>query len=160
VKTGEQSRREFFAGAGQAASVAALGGTMACLLQACGGGGSPTTASNAPPLPVISGSVAGGAITLAIDATSPLATVGGAALLQASGGSYLVARTSQDGFTALTAICTHQGCTITGFESQRYVCPCHGSNFSTSGGVVVGPASRSLRQYATTFANNVLTITL
>jgi len=40
-----------------------------------------------------------------------------------------------------------------------YVCPCHGSRFDTSGRVLNGPVSRSLRQYQTQFANGVLTIT-
>jgi hypothetical protein len=46
-----------------------------------------------------------------------------------SRGSFLVARTGTDTFTALTAICTHQQCTVTGFADNRYVCPCHGSQY-------------------------------
>jgi Rieske Fe-S protein len=71
-----------------------------------------------------------------------------------------VARTSDSGFTALTAICTHQACTITGFASQEYVCPCHGSRFGLNGGVLSGPAPRALRSFATRFANGVLTISI
>jgi cytochrome b6-f complex iron-sulfur subunit len=95
-----------------------------------------------------------------IDAASPLNTVGGAALLRVSGGSFLVSRTAQDTFVALTATCTHEACEVTGFQNQRYVCPCHGSEYSTSGSVTKGPAPLALRQFATRFANNVLTITL
>jgi Rieske Fe-S protein len=111
-------------------------------------------------LPTISGSSAGGAVTLTVDASSPLASVGGAALVQSSSGFFLVARTAADAFTALTATCTHEACTINGFSSPRYVCPCHGSQFDTSGRVANGPATTALRQFATRFANNVLTITL
>jgi len=71
-----------------------------------------------------------------------------------------VARTAQDTFTALTATCTHEACTITGFDSSAYVCPCHGSRFNTSGRVLTGPASSSLRTFTTQFSNNVLTIAL
>ena len=101
-----------------------------------------------------------GAVNVAIDSASPLASVGGAALVQSPAGLFLVARTSQTTFTALTSLCTHQDCTITGFLNSRYVCPCHLSQFSTSGSVVQGPAVAPLRQFATAFANNVLTITL
>jgi len=104
--------------------------------------------------------VSGGAIALTIDASSPLNNVGSAALVQAASVNVLVARTGQDAFTALTAICTHEQCTVTGFENQTYVCPCHGSRFSTSGSVTNGPASSPLRQFATRFAGNVLTITI
>jgi cytochrome b6-f complex iron-sulfur subunit len=114
--------------------------------------------SNAPALPVISAGVVSGAATLTVDAASPLATVGGAALVQSTLGNFLVARTSQNAFTALTAVCTHEICTITGFQAPTYVCPCHGSQFNTSGGVVQGPAAAPLRSFPTTFNNNVLTI--
>ncbi|MEP7309006.1 MAG: ubiquinol-cytochrome c reductase iron-sulfur subunit [Acidobacteriota bacterium] len=147
------TRRAFFLRAGEAASLTALGS----MLQACGG--SPTSPSSAAPaLPTINGTSANGVVSVTIDPASALATVGGAALVQASNAAFLVARTAQSSFTALTAICTHEGCTITGFQSPKYVCPCHGSQYSTSGGVLSGPATQALRQFTTQFANNVLTI--
>ena len=99
-------------------------------------------------------------MTVNIDSGSALASVNGAALVNSSAGSFLVTRTGQETFVALTAICTHEGCTVSGFENQVYVCPCHGSRYSTSGGVVQGPATSALRQFSTRFANPVLTITL
>ena len=128
------------------------------MIDACGG--SATSPSSVPQLRTISASVAGGAIALTVDASSPLASVGSAALVQTSSGNFLVARTAQDSFTALTAVCTHEACTVTGFDNQIYVCPCHGSEYSTSGAVVKGPAPAALRQFPTRFANNVLTITV
>ena len=95
---------------------------------------------------------------MTIDASSPLSTVGDAVLVQSALGLFLVARTGQSTFSALTAICTHQTCTITGFAGQSYVCPCHGSQFSTGGQVLGGPAPTSLRQFATQFDGTVLTI--
>ena len=149
------TRREFCTDACRVLSLAGL----AALLPGCGGGGSPTAPSGSvPALPVVSAPVAGGAATIPIDAASPLASVGGAALVQTSSGNLLVARTAQETFAAFTAVCTHQACTITGFQNQLFVCPCHGSQFSTAGSPVSGPANRALRQFATSFANNVLTI--
>jgi cytochrome b6-f complex iron-sulfur subunit len=104
--------------------------------------------------------VSGSTVVVQIDSASPLAAVGGAAQVRSSGGVFLVARTAQESFTALTATCTHQACTITGFDSARYICPCHGSQFASSGRVLTGPATTSLRTFSTQFANNVLTITL
>lgn len=107
----------------------------------------------------MTGSRANGVVTLTIDAGSPLATIGSAALVQTSGTAFLVARTGQDSFTALSAICTHQTCTITNFSNQLFVCPCHGSEFDSAGRVARGPAGVALHQFPTQFASNVLTIT-
>ena len=147
------TRREFCA---QAAGLAALGGAFT-ILPGCGG--SPTSPSNASALPVVAGTRVAGGVTVAVDGSSPLAAAGSAALVQASGGDFLVARTDASTFVALSALCTHQVCTITGFASQTYVCPCHGSTFDVNGRVLGGPAPTALHKYVTQFANGVLTIT-
>jgi cytochrome b6-f complex iron-sulfur subunit len=138
-----QSRREFCQHACSAASLAALG----VLLPGCGGS-SPTAPTGG-----------GGVPSLAV-VNSTLNTVGNAALVQASGRQFLVARTAQDTFVALTAICTHENCTITGFSGGIYVCPCHGSRYNTAGAVQSGPAPRNLAQFASAFANGVLTVSV
>jgi nitrite reductase/ring-hydroxylating ferredoxin subunit len=149
------SRRTFCVQACQTASCLALGS----LVQACGGGGG-SAPSNVPQLSLVNGSVSGVTVVIQVDSASPLATVGGAAQVRSSGGVFLVSRTAQDSFTALTAMCTHEACTITGFDSSAYICPCHGSRFNTRGGVLNGPATTALRTFATQFSNNVLTISL
>ena len=150
----EIDRRTFCIQACQAASCLALGSLAA----ACGGGGS--SPSNVPQLLSLNGNVSGSTVVVQIDSSSPLASVGGAAVVRSSGGAFLVARTAQDSFSALTTVCTHETCTITGFDNTNFVCPCHGSRFSTTGRVVNGPASAPLRSFATSFSNNVLTISL
>jgi cytochrome b6-f complex iron-sulfur subunit len=152
--TPRSSRREFCVHACQAVSLVAAG----ALLQACSGNS--TSPSGSATLPTINASAAVGALTLTIDAASPLAAVGSAALVQSPAGNALVSRTAQDTFTAVTAVCTHEACTIDGISGQIYVCPCHGSQFSTTGGVVKGPAASPLRQFSTRLAGNVLTVTL
>ena len=146
------TRREFCAYACQAGSLLAAG-TFA----ACGGSSTSPSSTNAPPLSAVSGTVSGRTISVAIDGASALAAVGSAATVQTSLGTFLISRTAQDSFSALTAICTHEQCTVSGFASNQFVCPCHGSRFTTAGAVANGPATRSLQSYATQFANGVLT---
>jgi cytochrome b6-f complex iron-sulfur subunit len=156
----EQTRRQFCANTCRVASVAALGGALAAALESCGGGSSPTSPGGglASSLPVVNGSISGSTITVTVTGTA-LATAGALALVRTSAGDVLAARTAADTFVALSAGCTHQNCEITGFAGQIYVCPCHGSQFDTSGRVVQGPAASPLRQFQTQFANDVLTIT-
>jgi cytochrome b6-f complex iron-sulfur subunit len=132
---------------------------VAAVVEACGNGAGPS-GINAPSLPTIDANVDGGTIALTVDASSPLSPLGSAALVQTSAGNFLVAHTAAETFTALTAVCTHQVCTVTGYQSSTYVGPCHGSEFSTSGAVIRGPASAPLQSFATRFASPTLTITL
>jgi Rieske Fe-S protein len=108
----------------------------------------------------VNGSANGNTVVVNIDANSPLSNVRSAALVQSSLGLLLVAHTAAGTFTALASTCTHQACTISGFDNQRYVCPCHGSTFDTNGRVLGGPAPAALRQFATGFNAGVLTITV
>ena len=45
---------------------------------------------------------------------------------------------------AISAVCTHLGCTVGAVEGGGFFCPCHGSRFDPSGAVVAGPAPRHL----------------
>jgi Rieske Fe-S protein len=48
-------------------------------------------------------------------------------------------------FEAFTAVCTHQGCTVSSVSGGTINCPCHGSKFSvTNGSVMNGPAATPL----------------
>ncbi len=55
----------------------------------------------------------------------------------------IVCRT-HDGIRALSARCTHLGCTITHQADGLLVCPCHGSRFHLDGTVAAGPSVRAL----------------
>lgn len=46
---------------------------------------------------------------------------------------------------AISSICTHFGCTVQwDAESNKFNCPCHGSQYDAQGRVVRGPAKRPL----------------
>ncbi len=132
------------------------GGLAASIFSDCGG---PSAPSETPTLPIVNGSEFHGVITVAIDAGSPLAPVGGVALLQTSLGLFLVAHTGVNAFTTLDAMCTHANCVITTYVNHVFMCPCHGATFDTNGRVVSGPAPTSLPRYPSTYTNGVLTIT-
>lgn len=148
-------RREFCWHGCQAATLAALG----LFADACGNPTSPSGNLSASLLTVVSGTNAGNTVTVNIASAPALAAVGGAALIDAPSGKFLAFRTAQDTFSAMTAICTHEGCTVTRFASPNFVCECHGSEYNSTGGVVKGPASRALQRFTASFANSVLTIT-
>jgi cytochrome b6-f complex iron-sulfur subunit len=148
------SRRQFCAGACQVASCAAL----ATVVTGCADGQtSPSTPASM--LPSLAGRFSVSVVQVNASGTA-LANVGGAALVESTAGLFLLARTSGTGFTAVDAVCTHEGCTVNGAAGDIYVCPCHGSRYDRNGQVVNGPARASLRQYATTFADDVVTIRL
>ncbi len=49
------------------------------------------------------------------------------------------------GLYAISAICTHLGCTVARQEGGDFFCPCHGSRFDAHGKNISGPAPRPLR---------------
>lgn len=138
----------------------ASGATIATLFSACGGSTSPTSPSGmTSTLGVLSGRFSGSNVQVTVEG-SALANVDGAALVESTAGVFLLARTSETTFSAIEAVCTHQGCTINGIDGTTYVCPCHGSRYNRNGQVMGGPAMASLRRYTTTFTNGVVTIAL
>lgn len=56
---------------------------------------------------------------------------------------------TDEGVTALYTVCTHLGC-LYGWREQenKFVCPCHGSQFDKDGDYILGPAPRSLDRFA------------
>ena len=51
---------------------------------------------------------------------------------------------NESGFSALSLVCTHLGCTIEA-KDTGFACPCHGSRFAADGTVANGPAGKPLR---------------
>ncbi|WP_152187752.1 QcrA and Rieske domain-containing protein [Georgenia satyanarayanai] len=61
-----------------------------------------------------------------------------------AGAEVVVTRVSEEEVVALSAVCTHQGCTVRR-ESTELACPCHGSRFAVADGAVLqGPAEEPL----------------
>ena len=78
----------------------------------------------------------------ALAATSDV-PVGGGMILSAK--KIVITQPQAGSFKAFTAICTHQGCTVSTVSGGTINCPCHGSKFNiTNGSVVNGPAASPL----------------
>jgi len=57
--------------------------------------------------------------------------------------SRLFIASSGEGIGAMSAVCTHLGCTVARVE-WGFQCPCHGSKFDSGGRVLAGPAPKPL----------------
>jgi cytochrome b6-f complex iron-sulfur subunit len=72
--------------------------------------------------------------------------------------SIIIARDSSGNFIALYDVCSHAGCTIQFDGRSQFPCPCHGSIFNESGGVVNGPATSGVKKYNTTLTGTSLRV--
>ncbi len=62
---------------------------------------------------------------------------------------------NDQGFYALSTICTHLGCTPNWLQSeQKFKCPCHGSGYYITGINFEGPAPRPLERFNITIADD------
>ncbi|GAB4007845.1 hypothetical protein GCM10028808_12520 [Spirosoma migulaei] len=103
-----------------------------------------------------------GAISFTVDLTnsnySKLKTAGQYAII----GSLIVAKSKSGSFVALSKTCTHEGTEVQYRAAQDDIyCSNHGSEYSLTGAVDVGPATKALTQYKTSLSadGNTLTVT-
>ncbi len=74
-------------------------------------------------------------------------------------GKFYLARLADGGFLALSRTCTHLGCTVPwSAKENKFICPCHSSEFDISGEVLSPPAPRALDIYQVTIENNVIKV--
>lgn len=121
-----------------------------CSLESCSSSSDPSPSTPAPT-----------GIDFTLDLTAPvnaaLLTDGG--FVYKSGVIVVCLSASLQVYTAVSQACTHQGTTI-GFDvaNGNFLCPNHGSRFSTAGAVVNGPATASLKKYNTTLTGTNLRV--
>ncbi len=71
---------------------------------------------------------------------------------------YLVCH-EDGGFMAMSAKCTHLGCALPWDESQqKFICPCHASQFDILGNVLSSPAPRALDLFAVSIVNKEIRV--
>jgi len=119
-----QPRRRFLQMLAQGGAVAGA----ASLGIGCGAGGGPAVVGNVSSLAVGS--------------------------LQAVSSDAIVLGRDAQGVYAMSAICTHSGCDMSGGQgtvsASGIFCNCHGSAFDADGNVLQGPARSALEHYAVT----------
>jgi cytochrome b6-f complex iron-sulfur subunit len=125
-----------------------------CGIASCGSkGDSPT------PAPPSSGPAPGSGNVFSADLNTELTAVGSA---KTASGVILVRIATGNATTSFTAVqvaCTHEGTPI-GYSNGQgiFICPLHGSQFSKTGAVLLGPAAASLRQYTVSITGTTLTV--
>ena len=135
------NRREFLARSAMAAAALAA-------IEGCGDG-------QIGPTAVTVGS--SGNLAVKLSDFPQLATTG--TLVRIPNSTVAVTRTGANTFTALSTICTHEGCD-TNVSANRLSCPCHDSLFSNTGAVLRGPATRALPSLNYTFDSTTQTLTI
>lgn len=81
--------------------------------------------------------------------------VGGGRILVAE--EVVITQPERGRVRCFSAVCTHQGCVVTGVEDGTINCGCHGSRFSVADGTVVsGPASTALPAVRITVEDGVV----
>jgi len=125
-----------------------VAGICAVCLGAC-------SKSNAP------GGGAGPAnVNFTVDLNSNLINIGNSIVQSGVIVARLAAGNTASSFTAVQVNCTHEGTSINYNTGQGvFICPNHGSRFSTSGTVLLGPATSNLQQYNINVAGTSLIIT-
>jgi cytochrome b6-f complex iron-sulfur subunit len=143
------SRREFLVGS---IKVTAVAGIAAYVLPGC-------TQAQKPGAP--------GATTITVDVAQPanaaLANVGGAVFVNNpldADRAIIVFRAATDKVNAFTSRCTHLGGQVQLPVNGVETCILHGSQYSTDGTVILGPATQNLATYTAVVNGTVITITV
>ncbi len=106
----------------------------------------------------------GGPFQIAISDFPDLATTGVIVDIGRVAPERTLMRTGPATFIGLSRICSHQQCTID-IKTDHYQCPCHLSEFTSTGAVIHGPNVASapigpLRQLAISFDASTQTLTV
>lgn len=74
-------------------------------------------------------------------------------------GRFYLARLADGGFLALSRTCTHLGCTVPWVAGKnKFICPCHSSQFDITGEVISPPAPRALDIFQVSIENNIVKV--
>lgn len=77
-----------------------------------------------------------------------------------SANDIVLANTSDNGYVAVTLICTHQGNRNVLYSTNKFMCTIHGATFDNRGVATSSVTSKALTTYKVTQTGNVLTVAL
>ena len=73
-------------------------------------------------------------------------------------GVYVVP-TGSGGLKVLSSVCPHLGCAVRWIETQgKFICPCHGGTFTSTGVRVSGPPLRAMDELESEIENGILRV--
>jgi len=74
-------------------------------------------------------------------------------------GKFYLACLDDGGFLALSRTCTHLGCTVPWVSKEnKFICPCHSSEFDIKGEVLSPPAPRALDIFEVSIENKIVKV--
>jgi cytochrome b6-f complex iron-sulfur subunit len=141
-------RRDFVSNVSMALALACAGGLAACTKHMADGPDNNNGGGNAK---------------LTADLGTELLNTGG---FKIGGGVILIriaAGNTASAFSALSSTCTHEGCTVSNFNSSSDLIECnapcgHGSRYTTTGAVQTGPATAALPKMTISINGNTLSV--
>lgn len=143
------NRKEFFARVGFGAASVLVPACVAGIAASCSSSdGSKTNSGGTNPPPT--------GVDFSVDVSSGSLATNGGFMVQ---NGIVIARTTSGIFLAVSAACTHQGTNVNyNSNSNSFICPNHGAQFSSTGVVTQGPAASNLTQYKTALTGNTLRV--
>jgi thiosulfate dehydrogenase [quinone] large subunit len=141
-------RRRFLSVASRGAAAFAIAGLGAAVSSGCT---IPPRSFQAPP---------GSTVRIPLAKFPELEQPGGIVKVFTAGhGPLFVRRDEGDSFLALSATCTHQGCTVAAAR-DGFRCPCHGSTYDREGRNTGGPAPRPLPHFSVSREGDTVVVDL
>lgn len=139
-------RREFLKRTGLVIGAASLSGVLSEILASCA---SPNSAN-----------VSHGTTTVNIASLTSDGQFIVDSKVTPDGTPILIIRQNATTYTALSMMCTHQGCQVNPPSGGQIYCSCHGSTFDLHGNVLGGPAPSPLKSYSVILNSSAQTITV
>jgi Rieske Fe-S protein len=141
-------RKEFLSTISYGLVAVCAGGCLASCSKKDGPGG-----ETPPPTPP-------SGVLFTIDLNSEIQNVGDSVIKSGVIIVRLATGTAVSSFTAVQVACTHQGTSINFNSTQgNFICPNHGSQFTSTGTVINGPATANLKKYNISIAGNTMSVT-